>query len=375
MTHVPRSLSLESKVPEGPDRYQFSTVDGLHSSDSFREPELLLLETLWERSLGDMLVVQGNYGVIPSVLGATATTITMTETSARAARLAEKNIDRNGASADVSLVVSPADIDATFDTVCYAPKPYTPLEVGKQNIIDALSCLRDGGRIYVAGDRSAGIERYETCLNEHAPRVRTVRQEGGCRVVEATRPGEVDAPEFVTSRTITSRVDGVDLTMVTEAGLFSTGKLDDGTRLLLETATVEDGETVLDLACGYGPVGTYAAVTADADVILTDENLRATNCAEATLDSVGVDGRVVTADCLRGVEDTVDRILCNPPTHAGSGVLSDLFAGAQRVLAAGGTLWAVHHRSLDLDEYLEQAGRIVGRETGPEHTVVSVRSE
>lgn len=368
-------LSLEAQVPGGPDTYHFRTVDGLHSSETFRDSELLLLETLWKRSLGDLLVVQGNYGVVPTVLDATVATVTMTETSARAALLARHNVDRNGASADVSLVPGPSNIDATFDTICCAPKPYTPLELGKQQLIDALSLLRDGGQLYVAGDKSAGVERYEHCLNEHASQVRTVRQKGGCRVVEATPTGNIDKPEFVTPQTITAHVDGVDLTMVTEPGLFSAGELDDGTRLLLETATVEDGETVLDLACGYGPVGTYAAVTADTDVILTDENVRATTCAEATLDAMGVDGPVISTDCLRGVDTTVDRVLCNPPTHAGSGVLSGLFSGAKRVLAAGGELSAVHHCSLNLDEYLEQVGRIVDRRTGAEHTVVTVRSE
>jgi 23S rRNA (guanine1835-N2)-methyltransferase len=368
-------LSLEAQVPGGPDTYHFRTVDGLHSTDSFRDSELLLLEALWERSLGDLLALQGNYGVVPAVLDATAASVTMTETSARAARFARDNADRNGATADVSLVASPTHLDATVDTVCYAPKPYTPLELGKQRLVDALSILRGGGRLYVSGDKSAGIERYEHCLNEHASQVQTVCQNGRCRVVEATGTGNVDAAEFVMAQTITAHVDGVELTMVTEPGLFSAGGLDDGTRLLLETATVRDGETVLDLACGYGPVGTYAAATADADVILTDDNVRATTCAQATLDATGVDGRVVTADCLRGVEDTVDRVLCNPPTHAGSDVLSDMFAGVDRALPADGTLSAVHHRSLNLDEYLEQVGRIVDRRTGAEHTVVTVRSE
>lgn len=366
------TLSLKAQVADGPDTYRFRTADGLYSSDAFRDPELLTLDTLWTRSPGDVLVVEGNYGVVPAVLDAVARTVTMTETSARAARLARANLDRHDASADV-LLGGPADVDATVDTVCYAPKPYTPLAVGKQRLVDALSVLSERGRLYIAGDRAAGIERYERCLEEHAAHVGTLCREGGCRVVEATQDGEIDRPAFVTRQTVSACVDGIDLTMVTEPGLFSPGGLDDGTRCLLETATVEDGETVLDLACGYGPVGAYAAATADADVILTDDNLRATACTEATLDATGVDGQVRTADCLRGVDTYVDRVLCNPPTHAGSGVLSELFSGVGRLLAAGGELSVVHHRTLDLDQYLAPVGRVVDRETGGEHTVVTVR--
>ncbi|MFC7057478.1 methyltransferase [Halovenus salina] len=368
------TLTLEAQVPETPDAYHFRTADGLHAADEFRDADLLLLETLWEHSLDDLLVVQGNYGVVPTVLDATADTVTMTETSSRAARLARTNIDRNGASADVSLSPTVAEVERSFDAACYAPKPYTPLDVGKRRLVDTLSVLRKGGRLYVAGEPSAGISRYENCLREHASHVEVVNQTGRCRVVAATRSGDIGKTAFCPRQTITAHVDGVDLSMVTEPGLFSPNSLDDGTRLLLETAVLEDGEKVLDLACGYGPVGAYSAATADVDVLLTDDNARATACAAATLDATGVEGRVRTVDCLCGLHHPVDRVLCNPPTHAGSGVLSDLFGGVKRVLGAGGELSVVHHRSLDLDEYLERVGTIVDRTAGTEHTVVTVRS-
>ena len=76
-----------------------------------------------------------------------------------------------------------------------------------------------------------------------------------------------------------------------------------------------DGERVLDLACGYGPVGVYAASVADCSVVLTDDCARATACARRTLTASGVKGKVVTADCARSVAGQFDRILSNPPTH------------------------------------------------------------
>lgn len=369
-----QTLSLEAKIPDGPDEYQFRTAEGLLSPDAFRDAELSLLETLWDYALEDLLVLQANYGVVGTVLGARATSVTMCETSARAVRLAQENLDRNDVTADVSLVTFPTDLNSSFETVCYAPKPYTPVEVGKQRLVDALSMLRRDGRLYVAGTKSSGITRYERCLANHAQAVERIRSAGPCRVIEATASGEFVPPQYVSCRTITSQVDDVDLTMVSEPGLFSAGALDRGTRLLLETATVEDGEAVLDLACGYGPVGACVGKSADVDVVLTDENARATACAEKTLDANGIAGTVVTADCLRGVDRQIDRVLCNPPTHAGSGVLSELFAGVADVLVPDGELSVVHHRALNLDEYLEHVGRITARETGDEHTVVTVRA-
>lgn len=373
MSSISENLSLAAKVSETPDTFRFRTVDGLHSPDEFRTAELLLLEILWDQQLGDLLVPQANYGVVGTVLDSVAATVTMTETSARAVRLARENVDRNDCQATVSLVTSPSKLQSSFDTACYAPKPYTPLDVGKQQLVDAVSTLRSGGRLYVAGRKSSGINRYEQFLDEHASRVETVCREDSCRIIEATRPKSVDLPAVVSSKTTTARVDDVHLTMVTKPGLFSPNSLDDGTRFLLETASVEDGERVLDLACGYGPVGAYAAASADVDVVLTDENRRATDCAEATLAATDVDGTVVTADCLRGVDGRFDRVLCNPPTHAGSGVLSGLFSGVSNVLRNDGELSVVHHRTLNLDEHLGQVGKITDRQISNEHTVVTVR--
>ncbi len=372
MTCSPRTLSLAAQIPEGPDTYRFDTVDGVHAKNEFRDAELLLLETLWDRSPEDLLVVQANYGVVGTVLAAMSD-VTMIETSARAARLSRANVDQNGATAIISLVASPGELDSTFGTACYAPKPYTPVEVGKQRLADTFSVVRPGGRLYVAGQPSTGINRYECCLRKHAAHVETIRQRGSYRVLEVIRPDKFDGQRYVSMDTVTASVGGTDLTMKTRPGLFSPGCLDDGTRLLAETVTVGDDETILDLCCGYGPLGTYAAASADVNVILTDDDIWATTCAEATLEATGVDGEVVTADCLSGVDCQVDRVLCNPPTHAGSGVLSELFADVSSVLDSNGELSVVHHRTLDLDGYLTKVGEIAETRTRNEHTVVTVR--
>ena len=93
------------------------------------------------------------------------------------------------------------------------------------------------------------------------------------------------------------------------------------------------------------------------------------------LDASGVEGTVVTGDGTRGVEDRrFDRILCNPPTHAGRGVLGELFSGAGNVLDPGGRMSVVYHSTLDLDDLLWRVGPIRDREHGEEHTVVTVES-
>ena len=160
--------------------------------------------------------------------------------------------------------------------------------------------------------------------------------------------------------------------MVTAPGLFSVGGPDDGTRLLAETAAIGDGERVLDLCCGYGLLGVYAGRVADCELWLTDDDCRAAACARQSLDRADAARTVVTADGTAGVDDRIfDTVLCNSTTHAGSGVRSDLFAGAERVLARDGRCWLVHHRSLDLDGCLwgfETVDRVV---TGEQHVIVT----
>lgn len=353
--------------------YRFRTADGVCSKSAFRPAELALLEALHDEPLGDFLCPEANYGVVGTALTDAADAVRMTESSARAARLCERNAAANGASASVSLVADLSELDGRFDTAAYAPKPYTPLAVGKERLARALAQVRPGGYLYVAGRERTGIGRYADALRELAP---VERLPGECPVFRASRPAGFEPSTYVTPSHIEATVDGVTLPLVTVPGLFSAGRLDDGTRLLLETAEIGDGERVLDLPCGYGPIGTYAARVADCDVWLSDDDRAATRCAECTLDAADVEGTVVTADCATDVpNEAFDAVLCNPPTHAGEGVLRDLLGGARGALAPGGRLVLVHHRSLDLSTHLRGFENVRERQTGTEHVVREARKE
>src|SRR5439155_23573462 len=69
---------------------------------------------------------------------------------------------------------------------------------------------------------------------------------------------------------------GRPLRFRTDSAVFSRTGVDSGTRLLIETLEVGPGESLLDLGCGYGPIGlAIAATVAAAQVVMTDVNLRA----------------------------------------------------------------------------------------------------
>lgn len=376
-------LSLAARVDAPRETYDFETAAGVCSPDEFRGAELALVEELWERELGRLLVVEANYGV-PGVLLADASQgVAMAESSARAAGLCETNAERNGV-ADATVVAnaacprelsaSPTDMGSEgFDTAAYAPKPYTPLAVANERLVAVLERLRPRGRLFVAARERTGLGRFADTLASVAGSVETVGEHGDCEVLAATRPAEFDAPSFVEPRQFSATVGGRSLSLVSVPGVFSATGLDHGTRLLLETAEVADGDRVLDLCCGYGAAGVWAAKTADCSVALTDDDRLATRCAECSLAASGVDAEVVTADGTAGVErEHFDTVLCNPPTHAGDDVLRELFAGARRVLSKGGTLWVVHHRELDLRPRLAGFERVECVAEGEEHVVLEV---
>lgn len=388
-----RELELASRVAGGRPTYRFRTADGIFSPDGFRTSDRLLLDSLWGRDLGDVRCLQANYGVVGIVLAAVADSMELAESSARAAGCCRRNCRLNDVDATVTLdpglstdpvpgfpsVEPPERADAleapdsggTTDTTIYAPKPYTPASVANQRIADGLAATRPGGRLYLAASKRTGLSRYERCLEELATDVQRVATRDGVALLEGTRPETVERRSFVTARSLTPTVDGTTLSLVTVPGLFSASRLDEGTRLLLETCSVEDGDRVLDACCGYGPIGVYAALTADCEVWLTDDDALAARCARASCRSSGIAAAVHVGDCTGGVADqSFDHVLCNPPTHAGRGVLSELFAGIRRVLPRdGGNLTIVHHRGLDLDGYLERFPGIRTRRIGESHVV------
>ncbi|MGQ0797086.1 MAG: class I SAM-dependent methyltransferase, partial [Methanobacteriota archaeon] len=145
--------------------------------------------------------------------------------------------------------------------------------------------------------------------------------------------------------------------------VFSRGRLDRGTELLIEALEVGPCETILDLGCGYGAIGVVAARLADGGhAVLTDVNERALGLARKNLEA----NRVTNAEVRAGdLYDPVaslrfDHILCNPPIRAGRAVVDRIVQDAPSHLLDGGRLWLVARTKQGAEAIRKRMARTFG---------------
>ena len=147
-------------------------------------------------------------------------------------------------------------------------------------------------------------------------------------------------------RVINYEIGGVKFALTTDSGVFSKSELDEGTRLLIETlAPLPLGKRLLDLGCGYGPIGlSLAKLNPSLDeIICSDVNTRALALCERNADTLALSHRVtcLQSDIYVEIEGQFDSIVSNPPIRAGKKVTYAIYIGAKDHLIDGGSLYIV----------------------------------
>jgi len=141
------------------------------------------------------------------------------------------------------------------------------------------------------------------------------------------------------------------LELATDSGIFSPGRLDPGTRLLIDAAPPPPPSgDLLDLGSGYGPLAlVLAARSPRARVWAVDVNRRALdlcarNAAAASLANV----RCLEPDDA-DLPGRVDLIWSNPPIRIGKKALHDMLTRWLARLADGASAYLVVQRNLGAD--------------------------
>ena len=134
------------------------------------------------------------------------------------------------------------------------------------------------------------------------------------------------------------------LQFVVDAGVFSAGGLDPGSALLIENLEIADTDRVLDLGCGWGPVGIAAAKSArHGHVVLTEVNRRAARLARQNLALNGItNAEVRVGPFFEPVgSERFQVIATNPPYRLGRDSILELLSETPSHLAEDGRLLLV----------------------------------
>ena len=130
----------------------------------------------------------------------------------------------------------------------------------------------------------------------------------------------------------------------TGSGVFSTKRIDVGTELLINSAIVKEGWSVLDIGCGYGPVGiAIAKAYPKTRVTMTDVNKRAVKLAKMNIKLNKIENADVLDSNLYNslTGKKFNAILTNPPQTAGKEVCFEIIEKAPQFLGDKGLLQLV----------------------------------
>jgi len=139
-------------------------------------------------------------------------------------------------------------------------------------------------------------------------------------------------------------VRGSVLEFITDRSVFSYGKADAGSMLLIQSIPAPDGATLLDWGCGWGLLGIAAARSwPDVQVTMVDINERACALArENARRNQVANVEILCGDAVQVLGDRrFDTIVSNPPISAGRREVLRLFDDAAARLQPGGTFWMV----------------------------------
>jgi 16S rRNA (guanine1207-N2)-methyltransferase len=157
---------------------------------------------------------------------------------------------------------------------------------------------------------------------------------------------EGDRPRRRHEVTFQARIGGGEpCHFLSRPGTFSYGRLDDGARALAEVMEVKPGGRVLDVGCGCGTNGVFAAQRAGSDGAITfvDSNVRALALAEHNARANGVaQFETFASSTVEGpADDSFEVVLANPPYLAGQSVARLFVERSRALLKSGGRFYLV----------------------------------
>ncbi|MSR35218.1 MAG: class I SAM-dependent methyltransferase [Gemmatimonadetes bacterium] len=278
----------------------------------------------------------------------------------------------------------PRDVSADVATI-RIPRETLPL---RQLLKNAFDVLRIGGHCFIAGANDEGARSAARSLHQLFGNAEVLARGSGHRVIAAskdaatpTNPAGLDSPyldgDNFCAYDVTLRTHA--FTVYSRPGVFSWDHLDEATATLANVMQVNAGDSVLDLGCGAGVLGTLAALLSQTGrVVMVDADTEAIRSATSTAEAAGAHGVTVLASDVADavIDQRFDVVVTNPPFHTGKATDLDLpghfIRDAWTVLEPGGRLYLVANRTLPYERAIRKRfGNISVAHDGPRFKVLA----
>jgi 16S rRNA (guanine1207-N2)-methyltransferase len=263
-------------------------------------------------------------------------------------------------------------LTARFSAICESPDPPHDVAVvylqkgGELNelaLAMVASVMAPGAPVLLVGENKAGIRSTAAAVERRVGPIAFSDAARHCVVYLAhtslSEPHPVDLASWETVFPVSAA--GRSLSVVSLPGVFSHGRLDEGTALLLDHLPGGITGDVLDFGCGAGVIGAVIkAVNPECRVTLADSNAFALAATSRSFERNALTAKcILPTDGLKNVADSFDLIVSNPPFHQGVAtnydVASSFLATSHEHLRPGGTLLIVANRFLPYEHLMAKA--------------------
>ncbi|RYJ62187.1 class I SAM-dependent methyltransferase [Pseudomonas songnenensis] len=226
-------------------------------------------------------------------------------------------------------------------------------------VLQALAAQLTGRPLYLVGEKRAGVERAAKQLASLG-RARKLDSARHCQLWQGEIEQTPAVPDLdALAHQFTLELDDGPLQVISLPGVFSHGRLDVGSALLLEHLDNLPSGRVLDFGCGAGVIGaTLKRRYPQSELVLLDVDAFAVESSRRTLAANGLEAEVIAGDGIDAAPRQLAAIISNPPFHQGVHTnyqaSETLIERAAEHLSSGGELRLVANAFLRYPPLIEQ---------------------
>lgn len=185
-------------------------------------------------------------------------------------------------------------------------------------LLQELAAKIPSGLLFLVGEKRAGAERAAKQLAAFG-KTSKVDSARHCQLWRCEVSDKPHAPNLTAAgKAFSVDAAGQSIQVHSVPGVFSHGRLDLGTQLLLECLEDLPSGHYLDFGCGAGVVGSFLKkLYPSAQISMLDVDAFAIYSSRLTLAANGLEANTITGDGIHAAPKQLTAIISNPPFHQG----------------------------------------------------------